>query len=115
MGDYETPEETFPDKPVPGNWQVIYHGSNFMSYGEDAALAAAARARAARAACAARASVLTLFVTDPNPANYVNGSFIVWHLVDIVSKGGLMQIGYGASAYCSRSCSCCCPCGSRSR
>ena len=25
-GDYNTPEETFPDKPVPGNWQVIYHG-----------------------------------------------------------------------------------------
>ena len=21
-GDYDTPEETFPDKPVPGNWQV---------------------------------------------------------------------------------------------
>ena len=25
----------------------------------------------------------------------VNGSFIIWHLVDVVSKGGLMQIGYG--------------------
>ena len=67
MGDYETPEETFPDKPLPGNWQVIYHGSSFMSF-------------------------------DPNPANYQNGSFIVWHLVDIVSKGGLMQIGYGPDA-----------------
>ena len=21
-GDYNTPEETFPDKPIPGNWQV---------------------------------------------------------------------------------------------
>lgn len=29
--DYDTPEESFPDKPVPGNWQVIYHGSHFMS------------------------------------------------------------------------------------
>jgi len=67
MGDYETPEETFPDRPVPGNWQVIYHGSNFMSF-------------------------------DPNPDNYVNGSFIIWHLADIVSKGGLMQIGYGPDA-----------------
>jgi len=67
MGDYETPEETFPDRPVPGNWQVIYHGSNFMSF-------------------------------DPNPHNYVNGSFIIWHLADIVSKGGLMQIGYGPDA-----------------
>eukprot|EP00658_Telonema_sp_P-2_P050948 TRINITY_DN3898_c0_g2_i1.p1 TRINITY_DN3898_c0_g2~~TRINITY_DN3898_c0_g2_i1.p1 ORF type:complete len:313 (+),score=61.69 TRINITY_DN3898_c0_g2_i1:432-1370(+) len=67
MGDYETPEEVFPDKPLPGNWQVIYHGSNFMSF-------------------------------DPNPANYQNGSFIVWHLVDIVSKGGLMEIGYGPDA-----------------
>jgi alpha-L-fucosidase len=67
MGDYETPEEEFPDKPLPGNWQVIYHGSNYMSY-------------------------------DPVAANYVNGSFIVWHLVDIVSKGGLMQIGYGPDA-----------------
>jgi len=67
MGDYETPEEQFPDKPLPGNWQVIYHGSNFMSF-------------------------------DPDPANYQNGSFIVWHLVDIVSKGGLMQIGYGPDA-----------------
>jgi len=67
MGDYETPEETFPDSPIPGNWQVIYHGSHFMSF-------------------------------DPNPANYVNGSFIVWHLADIVSKGGLMEIGYGPDA-----------------
>ena len=32
---------------------------------------------------------------DPDPTHYVNGSFIVWHLVDIVSKGGLMEIGYG--------------------
>ena len=32
---------------------------------------------------------------DPNPAHYVNGSFIIWHLVDVVAKGGLMQIGYG--------------------
>eukprot|EP00755_Sulcionema_specki_P018667 Sspe_Gene.67477::Locus_39809_Transcript_1_1_Confidence_1.000_Length_1547::g.67477::m.67477/K01206/FUCA; alpha-L-fucosidase len=63
-GDYDTPEEVFPDKPKPGNWQVIYHGSKWMSY-------------------------------DPDPANYVNGSFIIWHLVDIVAKGGLMQIGYG--------------------
>jgi len=67
MGDYETPEEEFPDKPIAGNWQVIYHGSNFMSF-------------------------------DPDPANYQNGSFIIWHLVDIVSKGGLMQIGYGPDA-----------------
>ena len=58
------PEEQFPDKPIPGNWQVIYHGSNFMSY-------------------------------DPDPSHYVNGSFIVWNLVDIVAKGGLFQIGYG--------------------
>ena len=63
-GDYDTPEETFPDKPIPGNWQVIYHGTNFMSY-------------------------------DPDPSHYVNGSFIIWHLVDVVAKGGLMQIGYG--------------------
>eukprot|EP01062_Namystynia_karyoxenos_P055715 TRINITY_DN46776_c0_g1_i1.p1 TRINITY_DN46776_c0_g1~~TRINITY_DN46776_c0_g1_i1.p1 ORF type:complete len:510 (+),score=147.75 TRINITY_DN46776_c0_g1_i1:92-1531(+) len=63
-GDYSTPEESFPSQPLPGNWQVIYHGSNFMSY-------------------------------DPVASNYVNGSFIVWHLVDIVAKGGLMQIGYG--------------------
>ena len=54
-GDYDTPEETFPDKPVPGNWQVIYHGSHFMSY-------------------------------DPDPKDYVNGSFIIWHLADIVAK-----------------------------
>jgi len=67
MGDYETPEEVFPSSTVPGNWQVIYHGSKFMSY-------------------------------DPVAANYVNGSFIVWHLVDIVAKGGLMQIGYGPDA-----------------
>lgn len=32
---------------------------------------------------------------DPDPSHYVNGSFIIWHLVDVVSKGGLMQIGYG--------------------
>lgn len=32
---------------------------------------------------------------DPNPKDYVNGSFIIWHLADIVAKGGLMQIGYG--------------------
>ena len=63
-GDYDTPEETFPDKPIPGNWQVIYHGSHFMSY-------------------------------DPDPTHYVSGDFIIWHLTDIVSKGGLMQIGYG--------------------
>lgn len=63
-GDYDTPEETFPDKPVPGNWQVIYHGSHFMSY-------------------------------DPDPSHYVNSSFIIWHLADVVAKGGLMQIGYG--------------------
>ena len=67
MGDYETPEETFPSSPLPGQWQVIYHGSAFMSY-------------------------------DPVAAHYVNGSFIVWHLVDIVAKGGLMQIGYGPDA-----------------
>ena len=30
---------------------------------------------------------------DPVAAHYVNGSFIVWHLVDIVAKGGQMQIG----------------------
>eukprot|EP00038_Savillea_parva_P029182 m.69359 g.69359 ORF g.69359 m.69359 type:complete len:549 (-) comp8577_c0_seq1:122-1768(-) len=63
-GDYETPEETFPASPIPGNWQVIFHGSDYMSY-------------------------------DPDPSHYVNGSFIVWHLADIVAKGGLMQIGYG--------------------
>eukprot|EP00039_Didymoeca_costata_P008862 m.117835 g.117835 ORF g.117835 m.117835 type:complete len:495 (+) comp14261_c0_seq8:149-1633(+) len=63
-GDYTTPEEQFPDSPLPGNWQVIYHGSDYMSY-------------------------------DPDPTHYVNGSFIIWHLVDIVAKGGLMQIGYG--------------------
>ena len=32
---------------------------------------------------------------DPDPSHYVNGSFIVWNLVDIVAKGGLFQIGYG--------------------
>ncbi len=67
MGDYETPEEVFPAAPLPGNWQVIYHGSNFMSY-------------------------------DPDASHYVNGSFVVWHLVDTVAKGGLMQIGYGPDA-----------------
>jgi alpha-L-fucosidase len=25
----------------------------------------------------------------------VNSSFIIWHLCDVVAKGGLMQIGYG--------------------
>ena len=35
---------------------------------------------------------------DPQPSHYVNGSFIVWHLVDIVAKGGQMQIGYGPDA-----------------
>jgi hypothetical protein len=25
---------------------------------------------------------------DPVMSNYVNGSFIIWHLVDIVAKGG---------------------------
>ena len=30
---------------------------------------------------------------DPVAAHYANGSFIVWHLVDIVAKGGQMQIG----------------------
>ena len=49
---------------MPGNWQVIYHGSHFMSY-------------------------------DPDPSHYVNSSFIIWHLADVVAKGGLMQIGYG--------------------
>jgi len=66
-GDYSTPEEVFPATGMPGNWQVIYHGSGFMSY-------------------------------DPDARNYVNGSFIVWHLVDIVAKGGQMQIGYGPDA-----------------
>ena len=32
---------------------------------------------------------------DPDPSHYVNSSFIIWHLVDVVAKGGLMQIGYG--------------------
>jgi len=50
---------------MPGNWQVIYHGANWS------------------------------WSYDPNPADYANGSFIIWHLVDIVAKGGLMQIGYG--------------------
>ena len=35
---------------------------------------------------------------DPVMSNYVNGSFIIWHLVDIVAKGGQMQIGYGPDA-----------------
>jgi|EP01047_Picozoa_sp_COSAG01_P039100 hypothetical protein len=30
---------------------------------------------------------------DPDPSHYVSGAFIVWHLVDVVAKGGLMQIG----------------------
>ena len=30
--------------------------------------------------------------THKDPTHYVNGSFIVWHLVDVVSKGGLMQV-----------------------
>jgi hypothetical protein len=32
---------------------------------------------------------------DPVATHYVNGSYIVWHLVDIVAKGGNFQIGYG--------------------
>jgi hypothetical protein len=32
------------------------------------------------------------FVHTKDPTHYVNGSFIVWHLVDVVSKGGLMQV-----------------------
>jgi hypothetical protein len=32
---------------------------------------------------------------DPDPSHYINGSFIIWHLADVCSKGGLMQIGYG--------------------
>lgn len=64
FGDYYTPEEQFPDKPIDGTWMVIYHGSDFMSY-------------------------------DPVASHYVNGSFIVSHLVDIVAKGGNMEIGYG--------------------
>eukprot|EP01051_Picozoa_sp_SAG22_P000783 SAG22_NODE_25_length_30107_cov_28.456412_4_plen_321_part_00 len=64
-GDYNTPEEVFPAAGEPGNWQVIYHGTTFMSF-------------------------------DPVAAHYVNGSYIVWHLVDIVAKGGNFQIGYGA-------------------
>jgi hypothetical protein len=35
---------------------------------------------------------------DPVAEHYVNGSFIIWHLVDIVAKGGQMQIGYGPDA-----------------
>lgn len=35
---------------------------------------------------------------DPVAAHYVNGSYIVWHLVDIVAKGGNFQIGYGPDA-----------------
>jgi len=27
-----------------------------------------------------------------DPSHYVNGSFIIWHLVDVVAKGGLMQV-----------------------
>ena len=49
-GDYRTPEETFPATGIPGNWQVIYHGTTYMSF-------------------------------DPQPSHYVNGSFIIWHLV----------------------------------
>merc|ERR1712046_171730 len=35
---------------------------------------------------------------DPVASHYVNGPFLIWHLVDIVAKGGQMEIGYGPDA-----------------